>query len=182
MTRQESAQAAQLPDTAPNVQNGTYTVDHPKQGHFTIKLHTAQQGSLAGKRILSLLTGPDNTSAYTGVAFWNDADKVAHVWRRHKGSGSRMRVDGYNWQPEGWSQIEQKLAIWCDLATRGWFDEDGVWIGAEPGCDDEGPKRSFWATHGYTLLREGRCVKCNHKLTAPESIATGIGPKCGGRS
>jgi len=33
----------------------------------------------------------------------------------------------------------------------------------------------------YTLLMEGRCVKCNRVLTEPESIRTGIGPVCAGR-
>lgn len=33
----------------------------------------------------------------------------------------------------------------------------------------------------YSLLMEGRCVKCNRTLTEPESIRTGIGPVCDGR-
>lgn len=33
----------------------------------------------------------------------------------------------------------------------------------------------------YSLLMEGRCVKCNRVLTEPESIRTGIGPVCDGR-
>jgi hypothetical protein len=31
------------------------------------------------------------------------------------------------------------------------------------------------------LLIEGRCRRCNRKLTTPESIESGIGPVCGGR-
>ena len=31
------------------------------------------------------------------------------------------------------------------------------------------------------FLHEGRCGKCNRKLTVPESIRTGIGPVCAGR-
>jgi hypothetical protein len=33
----------------------------------------------------------------------------------------------------------------------------------------------------YSLLVSGTCVKCNRKLTTPESIKTGIGPVCDGR-
>ena len=32
--------------------------------------------------------------------------------------------------------------------------------------------------HGFTTHHEGKCGKCGRKLTVPESIETGIGPKC----
>lgn len=31
------------------------------------------------------------------------------------------------------------------------------------------------------VWHEGRCCRCNRKLTVPESIAAGIGPECAGR-
>jgi hypothetical protein len=34
---------------------------------------------------------------------------------------------------------------------------------------------------GYRLLVEGTCVRCNRRLTTPESIESGIGPVCAGR-
>ncbi len=162
----------------PRVHGGTYTISHPEQGHFTLKLHTAQKGDLAGKRILSLLVGPDNVNNYQGCAFWDDEAGVANVWKRFKGAGSRMPIDGYSWQDRGWSATEAKLAIWADLAMRG----DGT--GGEQGedVDEDGkPRRGFWGSEGYRLLLEGRCCVCNRKLTTPESIRLGIGPKCGGR-
>jgi len=165
-------QAAALPSAPPNVQNGTYTVDHGARGHFTIKLHTAQGGDLRGKRILSLLVGPDNTSDYKGVAFWDDEKREAFVWRRFLGA-ERVPIDGRHWSkgsdPEGYrldapglSSVQQKLIIWADLVNRG--------------------DRGFWSGEGYTLLHSGRCVACNRELTDPESIRLGIGPVCGGRS
>ena len=171
MTRQSAGAAGSdvLPSKAPNVQNGTYTVSSP-DGHFTIKLHTAQKGDLAGKRILSLLTGPDNESHFTSAAFWDDEKKRAFVWRRFRGVAGNARIDGYHWPKDGelarWSAYEQKLAIWSDLVLRG---------------SDE-KRNGFWFGEGYRLLREGRCVRCNRKLTDPESIRTGIGPVCGGRT
>jgi len=147
---------------APNVQNGTYTVSHPTQGHFTLKVYTVLKGDLIGKRIVSLLVGPDNTTNYRGVAFWDDARKKATVWRRHRGPDSNLPIDGFHFQKTGWSAIETKLAIWVDLAVRA---ADG-----------------FWTGEGYELQHAGRCVICNRKLTDPESIRLGIGPKCGGRS
>ncbi len=44
-----------------------------------------------------------------------------------------------------------------------------------------GLKLSKW-TEKYEHLLEGTCVVCNRKLTNPESIKTGIGPVCAGRS
>jgi hypothetical protein len=160
---------------APHVHNGTYTVAHSTQGHFTLKVYTVKKGDLAGKRIVSLLTGPDNVNNYKGVAFWNDELQVANVWRRYRGPNSHLPIDGYHWQQKGWSSIETKLGIWSDLAIRG--------DGTVPEDDEDGrPRQGFWAGEGYTLLLEGVCVVCNRKLTDPDSIRLGIGPKCGGRS
>lgn len=152
--------------TAPNVQNGTYTIDHPQRGHFTLKLYTALQGDLVGKRLLAMLVGPDNETNYRSVAFWDDDGRVVNVWRRFRGPESRTRIDGYHWQERGWSSVEQKLAIWSCLAIRG-SSED---------------RHGYWHEQGYRMLLEGRCVVCNRKLTDPESIRTGIGPTCAGRS
>lgn len=35
---------------------------------------------------------------------------------------------------------------------------------------------------GYTIEESRSCVACNRKLTSPESVLSGIGPECGGRS
>tara|TARA_R110000822_G_scaffold120633_3_gene254143 strand:- start:6451 stop:6984 length:534 start_codon:yes stop_codon:yes gene_type:complete len=177
MKQENTAGAA---STAPNLQNGIYTVTGKTQGHFTLKVYTVKKGDLAGKRIVALLVGPDNTSDYKGVAFWNDERQVAHVWRRHRGPDSHMPIDGYHWQKKGWSSVEQKLAIWSDLAIRG--DGTGEPVEFEHGGDAKRPPSGYWAGEGYTLLREGRCVVCNRRLTDPTSIELGIGPKCGGRA
>lgn len=163
VTNLDAATVAAIRAAAPNVHNGTYTVSHPTQGHFTIKLWTGQKGDFTGKRILSLLTGPNNETDFKGVAFWNDERKIAHVWRRFKGARSSFPIDGYHWQKDGgWSAYEQKLAIWCCLAVRG--------------------SSSYWRAEGYSLLLESRCCICNRKLTHPESIEAGIGPECARRS
>lgn len=153
--------AASPPTRAgPRVHNGAYTVSHEKHGHFTVKLYTAQPPSdLAWKRILALLVGPDNTSDWKGVAFWREeADwQVADVWRTHRSDDRTVPIDGFHWG-EKWTAIEKKLAIWSDLVVRG--------------------AASHWKGNGYTLLREGRCVRCNRLLTHPESIDRGVGPEC----
>lgn len=169
---EEQHQAELAESNAPPVvavKNGTYTVESPRGGHVTIKLHTAQKGDLAGRRILSLLVGPDNTSSYKGVAFWDDEKRVVNVWKRYRGvGGPGTQVDAYNWKSRGWSDHQKKLAIWCDLAVRG----DGT---------GEGGAQGYWGAQGYRLLVEARCVRCNRRLTTPESIRAGMGPECSQR-
>jgi hypothetical protein len=39
---------------------------------------------------------------------------------------------------------------------------------------------STWAAKGFTIMGEGRCIRCNRLLTTPDSVASGIGPVCAG--
>ena len=182
--------------SGPRLHNGAYTIAHEEHGHFTVKLYTAKHGDLAGKRIVALLQGPSNETDWKGVAFWNEEPRAyAAVWSKHVSPGRDRRespIDGYHWGDK-WTRVEQKLAIWTDLALRaytvganglellpklppgehgtstpkGYFDKHGNRLGT-----------SYWLGDGYTLLLEGRCVRCNRKLTHPESIRLGIGPEC----
>ena len=38
-----------------------------------------------------------------------------------------------------------------------------------------------WTAMGYTCTIEKKCLRCNRKLTHPESLRCGIGPVCGNR-
>ena len=50
--------------------NGTFTVHNPATGeHRTFKVSTVQQGDLEGRRIVALLTGPDNANSYTCLLY-----------------------------------------------------------------------------------------------------------------
>lgn len=144
-----------------HLHNGTYTVTHPTRGHYTVRVHTAKRGQLAGKRVVSLLTGPDNTSDYRAFAFWDDERRVAFSWRSFRGEGSNGAVDGtrYSSAPS-WSKFEQKLAILLALTV----------------VATDGPVPTF--ADGCSVATAGHCVRCNRLLTTPESIARGIGPEC----
>lgn len=166
MSQQELPAIPPAGPIGPRVHNGAYTVSHEKHGHFTVKLYTAPANSdLAGRRILALLCGPSNETDWQGVAFWNEEQDVqwAAVWSRHASDRNAREypIDGWHWG-ERWNTIEKKLAIWADLAVRGWTEE----------------RHGHWYGNGYRLLREGRCVVCNRLLTHPESIELGIGPEC----
>lgn len=66
--------------------NGTWTIKNPATGnHRTFQVRTASADSkLAGKRIVSLLTGPDNTEDYIGFGFVEKGG--VRVWRKHEGT------------------------------------------------------------------------------------------------
>lgn len=156
---------AGAPTNAPNVHGGTYTVSHEKHGHFTLKLYTVLKGNLAGKRILALMVGSDNENDFRGVAFWDDDAQRVNTWKRFRSAARSFPIDGYNFG-EDWNTVEKKLAIWSNLVIVGSTEhDDGYWYG-----------------HGYRLLLEGRCCRCNKKLTTPESIEAGIGPICAGKT
>lgn len=162
---------------SPLVHNGTFTVSSEKRGHYTVKLYTQKGGQLDGKRILSL-PDPDSPGRFQSVAFWDDDKHRANVWRRFRGPDSTYPVDGYHWQNKGWSTVEQRLEIWCDLATRG--DGTGEPVEDYPVLGQTSPRRGHWAGEGYRLHLSSRCVVCNRELTDPESIRAGIGPTCAG--
>lgn len=124
--------------------NGTYTVTSPKGGHRTFSIRTAKNGKLKGSRILSMLTGPNNTRDYTGFGFVNE-NGVA-IWGKRK--------DNPDW--------EKYAKLLWSLATEG--------------------EVSPYYLMGYRLLVEGTCIRCNRKLTHPDSIASGIGPECSQRN
>jgi hypothetical protein len=50
--------------------NGIFTVFNPKTGqHRTFQIKTVKKGGLKGKRIVSMLVGPNNESDYLPIAF-----------------------------------------------------------------------------------------------------------------
>lgn len=73
-------------ETVIAIPNGEFTIHNPTTGnHRTFRIKTARNGNLKGKRIVSLLTGNDNTSDYKGFAFVYD-DKIV-VWQKYRGDG-----------------------------------------------------------------------------------------------
>jgi len=65
-----------------DIHNGFYTLEFPYGDHRTFRLYTQQHGVMAGKRILGMLIGADNTKDYEDFAFL-EADGFK-VWKRFK--------------------------------------------------------------------------------------------------
>jgi hypothetical protein len=68
--------------------NGTITVNNPATGnHRTFRIRTQKQDAkfAPGERIVSLLTGPNNTEDFTAFGFVTDDGRII-VWRKHIGT------------------------------------------------------------------------------------------------
>ncbi len=71
------------------IKNGKYTIQNTISGAWrTFKVSTKNPNCAAefmrGKRVVSLLSGPDNEHDYTGFGFVDDTG--VHVWRKRRGT------------------------------------------------------------------------------------------------
>jgi hypothetical protein len=74
--------------------NGIITVENTTRGtHRTFRIRTQKKDAkfAPGERILSLLTGPDNTRSYTQIAFVKD-DGSIQLWGRFQQYDRLIRV------------------------------------------------------------------------------------------
>lgn len=139
----------------PAIFNGYLTLHNRKTGeHRTFRIRTQKKNArfAPGKRVISLLTGPDNTSHYQQFGFVDEHG--IHVWDKLKGEKVWHRKTCYRKSKYEWFAI----MLW-GVATD---------------------SSSNWA-RDYELLIEGRCIICNRLLTEPTSIKSGVGPVCAGR-
>ena len=77
MTNNEHTIERELPKP---VGDGFYTIVYPNGDYRTLRIKTAKQGKLEGCQIVGYLSGSDNTSSYTNVAFLEPNGRV-RVWR-----------------------------------------------------------------------------------------------------
>lgn len=126
--------------------NGTFTVQNPRTGeHRTFKIKTPREGSnLHGKRIVSLLTGPDNENAYTGFGFVEQLGEgiTIKVWRKHEGTvyekHARLLADLINLGAESWFVKTAGLRVLssgaCAICGRKLTDPTSIDRGIGPEC------------------------------------------------
>jgi len=100
-------------EPASRIFNGFYTIESPSGEHRTFRIwtQTADAKFAAGKRVVGLLTGPNNQSDYEGFAFVDDFGIT--VWRSKRGT-------------EEPSFFERVAAVLWSMATEG---EDSKWVG-----------------------------------------------------
>jgi hypothetical protein len=129
--------------------------------HRTLRISTQKDDAkfAPGQRIVSLLTGADNDSDYTGFAFADDNTGI-RIWRK-KRSGPfpwyALMVDAYF-----------RGSASAESGARGiLIDDDSIRIVLADGSEKT-----------YVVHLERKCSRCNRTLTVPESIDAGIGPIC----
>lgn len=71
---------------------------------------------------------------------------------------------------------DEGVHVWEKYRGQGLWEiyADMLWTLSLDGAN------SPWAQKGFTIMGEGRCIRCNRLLTTPESIQNGIGPVCAG--
>ena len=130
-----------MDNQTPVIPNGHFTLENTNKGtHRTIRISTVRRGELEGKRIISLLTGPDNNSNYSGFGFVEHDGKII-VWRKKR---------------------ENKMFLWIAQCITAFFTGNA----------------ELYENLGLKIHIEKRCMRCNRRLTTPESIELGIGPEC----
>ena len=132
------------------IPNGCWTVTGP-MGHRTFAIETQKYDAefAPGKRVVYLLTGPDNTDIgdWKAFAFVSYDSRGVNVWRKFRGSEDRPS------ESEFYAVILERLFA----------------------------GHTEFARRTYRLEGEKTCLRCNRRLTTPESIEAGIGPKCRSR-
>lgn len=75
------------------IANGFYTIQFRDGSRKTFRVHTGKADSrfAPGKRIVSLLIGPEKSADYEGVAFLTRDGIVA--WKRFKGTRTNVHLD-----------------------------------------------------------------------------------------
>jgi Family of unknown function (DUF6011) len=139
----------------PRLYNGEYTLTNVETGeHRTFKISTQAVDSdfAPGERVLSLLTGSNNETDYTSFAFVC-ADNQVRVWKSKRG------IDGKKSAYEFYAYLISQVLL-------------------APSDSEEIELTVKACNRTYAVQVSKRCVRCNHKLTSPESIKYGIGPIC----
>lgn len=93
--------------------NGIYSIKSNWTGeHRTFKIHTQNEKAefAPGKRVVALLTGPENSAdeSYTGFAFIDDAG--IHVWSKKRGQGQWEAYAGMLWS----LALDGAFSLWAE--------------------------------------------------------------------
>jgi hypothetical protein len=136
--------------------NGYFTITNQEGEHRTFRIRTQKPEArfAAGKRVVALLAGPDNTSDYQGFAFVADDEDNVRVWLSKRGQGTRSAYDWY--------------AYLLKKACEALVGSEGVEASAD----------FVVGGRNYCVQTARACQMCNRLLTDPQSVSRGYGPEC----
>jgi hypothetical protein len=114
--------------------NGYITVVNPNtKGHRTFRIWTAKKGGLAGKRIVSLLTGPDRSRDWKGFGFAGDLG--IRAWKRYQETEFAKFADILTFVEKGEAYgLEYKYAGHCRVCNRLLTNPVAIQMGIGPVC------------------------------------------------
>ena len=119
--------------------NGTWTIRNPATGnHRTFQIRTASADSkLAGKRIISLLTGPNNTEDFTGFGFVEETG--VRVWRKHEGTVFSQYANLLNNLPAAAAKhnLQVSASCRCRRCNRELTTPESIASGIGPTCAEK---------------------------------------------
>lgn len=125
---------------ASRIFNGLYSVTFPDGTHRTFKIHTKQLTAkfAAGKRIISLLVGPDNEKDYEPWGFVDDSG--ISVWKRLRGGRQPSKYEVFAeviWKlatDETVPGHELLVSRTCLICSRTLTDPESIEYGIGPTC------------------------------------------------
>lgn len=137
--------------------NATLTLRSVKTGtRFTYKIKRGnhEDGTPKDFWFISLLTGEDNE---------NDFQYFGHMWITWNRLGQRNLV----------YTLGRKSRISSDAPSmKAWEYFIAIFH------DSDTEERLASRLQQVEVWHEGRCGRCNRKLTVPESVSSGFGPEC----
>jgi len=125
--------------------NGTFTLTNGNGGHRTLQIRTQKEDAkfAPGKRIIALLTGPDNTSDYKPFGFVNE--NGISVWSKKRGKEQKfeslarmlwvMAHEEVNSYTERGCELKQSRK--CIRCNRKLTDPTSIDMGIGPVCRGE---------------------------------------------
>ena len=149
----DPTQAALAPDALTDgvIHNGRYTVQNTRTGEhrtFSVKTQKDNARFAPGKRIVALLTGPNNEDDYKGFGFVDGSGRSIAVWSSKRGTtGKRshfewyanMLVDlicgGTEWAARGYVVLVERT---CRVCNRTLTEPESIRSGIGPICAGRG--------------------------------------------
>ena len=124
-----------------SIHNGIYTIRHRTGSfHRTFKVSSPSSRSrFYGKRIVSILIGPDNTSDYQGFGFFSESEGIQY-WRRFEDSQWVQTAEMFSkWMRHGpteemTSDWEIDSATFCIVCNRVLTTPASIKTGIGPVC------------------------------------------------
>lgn len=118
--------------------NGKVTIENPETGnHRTFSISTVQnkQSGLYGKRIVALLTGPNNEDDYTGFGFVTPQGDIK-IWRKKSGNKiwhtyRDMLLNSSKWIEKG---VRYHVEGRCRVCNRTLTVPESIESGIGPVC------------------------------------------------